>query len=368
MFRKIIKQPVTIKKLRTKPYTPPVAAIDSVLDDVAGLLDLNKKLPVIQNEIKRYLKNSPDIAEILIAFVENYKANNFTRRQLLNPMGRRLVLELIRNIKIETNYQTVRRAENKRIKNGNYLLFLDREDELNFISHKGKNSVSKLDHYIKVREKHYPELKIKANPTGRPFTKKQRGTIDSVRREFVTLRASIQNNILQLIEYTKSLYPNVVIYDEYSGAADIKSVESIRMKMQNNLKRFGEMTDILRGAIVVEGYYEIALLMSIIEEAIGNDNILEFTNKFVSPRKRSPYRAIHYIIKIDDRHCFELQIKTLGESIMGDIDHDVIHKDIYHFNKSYKESLTSLYWGMHITDSEKYFTKQNRRDGYNAKK
>jgi len=61
---------------------------------------------------------------------------------------------------------------------------------------------------------------------------------------------------------------------------------------------------------------------------------------------RSPYRALHYMLKINRKHVFELQIKTFPELVLSELQHDAGKEDRYSLSRAVKDRLTSYYWGL----------------------
>ena len=150
---------------------------------------------------------------------------------------------------------------------------------------------------------------------------------------------------------------------ENSGAQIYRDVSRVRVLSLDELKQemherdvaLGKIQDIISGRIIVNRIPEIEPIITNIETKY-REHILQKTNKFANPDEGSPYRAVHYILKLDEHVCYELQIKTLNQLIMEEIYRDAVLKDLYGLDQTMKDEITGNYWGINKQQLDEFGT------------
>ena len=106
-------------------------------------------------------------------------------------------------------------------------------------------------------------------------------------------------------------------------------------------------TDLLGGRVVVADLKSLEAVMKLVEQKYGGEGrILEKENKFIKNNGTdNPYRAVHYIIKADDGHCFELQLKTEASMVSSDLYHNAVYKpDILNLPEDQRRGVGNYCW------------------------
>lgn len=106
----------------------------------------------------------------------------------------------------------------------------------------------------------------------------------------------------------------IQIYRDLSRGREL-SLDELEMEMHERDVPIGKIVDIISGGIIVDRLSEIEPIMADIETRYG-ESILQKKNKFATPDADAPYRAVHYILKLDEHVCCELQIKTSKQLVM----------------------------------------------------
>lgn len=133
----------------------------------------------------------------------------------------------------------------------------------------------------------------------------------------------------------------------------VLSIEELKLVMLERNVALGKIVDIISGKIIVNKISEIEPVMTNIETKY-REMILQKTNYFANPDEDSPYRAVHYILKLREHVCYELQIKTAKQLIMEEIYRDAVLKDLYGFDQATKKKIVANYWGMHKQQLEEF--------------
>jgi ppGpp synthetase/RelA/SpoT-type nucleotidyltranferase len=133
----------------------------------------------------------------------------------------------------------------------------------------------------------------------------------------------------------------------------VEGCEKIVNRLAREHKELGDLYDIVKARIIVEAFSDIAAMMLIVEDECRED-LLHLDNFFVKHDEDSPYRAVHYVIKLDDLECFELRILTKSEYIFSEIYNDIVIEDLYDASDEIKESLTAMYWGLQQKQLQEY--------------
>jgi len=325
---------ISVAEIRTR-----LGDLDS--DELLDLLTLRDSFPQIEEQISRNLGRKRELALICSLFLRDYSSTNGLRRMLLFESSREVVLEVLNDLKSQSTFPQVRGIEEKQIKTKNKLLFTPDCDDINCFC---KNQM-KLDQYNNARSKLYPEFKARADRKSGSISKKTERMIDQTLEELMfTYQRKIQAYIDEMIVQISRENPAIKIHQPLS-TVKVKSKDSILRKMKEKGYSFDKMTDLLRGRIIINSLRDMEAVVKIIEQESGLE-ILEKDNKFIDPNHRAPYRAIHYVIKINNKYCFELQLKTFPELILSEMDHDVIKEDKYRLSNNVKERLTQHYWGL----------------------
>lgn len=136
----------------------------------------------------------------------------------------------------------------------------------------------------------------------------------------------------------------IQVYRDLSRVG-VLSLDELKMEMHERGVPIGKIVDIISGRIIVDRLSEIEPIMADIETRY-RENILQKTNKFATPDAGSPYRAVHYILKLDEHVRYELQIKTSKQLVMEEIYRDAVLKDLYGFDQSVKDEIIGRYWGI----------------------
>jgi len=164
----------------------------------------------------------------------------------------------------------------------------------------------------------------------------------------------VRNDIQFIADQAKIFYGEDINIAFDLLSARTKTVEKIERKMHDG-RCFGDLKDVLGGRIIVDTCDDVAKLMEIVEAYYSFADILSVNNKFAENNQQKVYRAVHYIIRINDDVCFELQIKTKRELFFGELEHDFVYKHHYKINEITKELITKDYWQMLMLEKERYY-------------
>jgi hypothetical protein len=137
----------------------------------------------------------------------------------------------------------------------------------------------------------------------------------------------------------------------------VECYEKVVNRLAMEHKQLGDLYDIVKGRIIVESFSDIAAVMRVVEEDY-REQLLRLDNFFVRHDEDSPYRAVHYVMKLDDLECFELRILTKSELILSEIYNDVVIEDLYDMRAEIKEALTGMYWGLQKKQLQEYMAAQ----------
>jgi len=127
-------------------------------------------------------------------------------------------------------------------------------------------------------------------------------------------------------------------------------------------KKIGDFTDLFGISIVVKDFQSMENIMRIVQE-LFRDNILEVEAYFTPPpanpsnkekeqakglinSSKKPYRALHYIIRINDDHCFELQVYPAMQIPFKYIDGESFYKNaqLNPVTTAAKTAFDALWW------------------------
>jgi ppGpp synthetase/RelA/SpoT-type nucleotidyltranferase len=336
---------------------------------------------------------------ILIAFAKNYDASNEVRRLLMDERTRPMLFEQLKKIQDIPSSSVVEVRGTEKIlmeaaklaaaKSGKRdIIFEDRSAVLNFdqtvvqssaaSSSASSKPVNRLDGFVAQRIARNPVFQgVVVNP-GKPDqhisnSEQIAALLDKYSAEDVrTVRSDIDK--IRTFAGVKKGGKEEETRAAFCSAR-VKGLGSLTVKIAGNRKsgspkQVGDSTDLIGGRIIVDNYAEIAKVMTAVEKYYEG-RILEISDKFVAPNGKteatqSAYRAVHYIIKLDDNTCFELQIKTLPELMFGEIDHDVVYKDYYEFGIAVQRDITGRYWGLQAAELHEYteasFSVESRTD------
>ncbi len=144
----------------------------------------------------------------------------------------------------------------------------------------------------------------------------------------------------------------VRVYRDYSKVR-VLSLDELKLEMRERNAAVENIVDIISGRIIVNRLSEIEPIMINIETK-HREKILQKANKFARPDEDSPYRALHYILKLNEHVCYELQIKTLKQLIMEEIYRDAVIKDLYGFDQATKNKIAADYWGVNKEQADEF--------------
>jgi len=310
-------------------------------DELAELLILRDEFSKIYEILSRELSHNREFLSICSIIIRDYSSLNELRRMLLGQASRDEVLTILSEISHISSYPKVREIERKQMKKGKKYLFVNNYKKSNTFN---KNQ-SKLENFMNNRRKKYREFRFKVRKDGEYLNNGSRKLVEKVLEDLeFTFTPKLQDYLDELIQEALNRYPKIAIKSQLS-TVKVKSYDSILSKMKRKDYFFDELSDLIRGRIIVADLKSMEMIARVIEDNSSME-ILEKDNKFIDTNKRSPYRALHYMIKINSKYVFELQVKTFPELILSELEHDVVKEDIYNFPKGVKDRLTAHYWGL----------------------
>ncbi len=144
------------------------------------------------------------------------------------------------------------------------------------------------------------------------------------------LELHLKDAMEELVRLTDNFDPDKT--EVIANESRIKYARSVKEKLKNKAAEgrdytIGNMTDLIGTRIIVagEGLITLENLTLYIQNYYG-DRILEKNNKYQDKPSEQSYHAIHYIIKIDQTTCFELQLNTEGSRLISNVVHGTIYK------------------------------------------
>jgi (p)ppGpp synthase/HD superfamily hydrolase len=140
-------------------------------------------------------------------------------------------------------------------------------------------------------------------------------------------------------------------------SVSVISYDALVEEMTKEDKTLGDILDTIVVRVAVETLMDVSGVMRFVEDTYRSD-ILQVENYFATNDEGSPYRAVHYLIKVDDETLYELRILTGAEMIISEIYEAVVVKDVYGMDSEMKEYITGLYWGLQRKQLEEYMSAQ----------
>jgi ppGpp synthetase/RelA/SpoT-type nucleotidyltranferase len=129
----------------------------------------------------------------------------------------------------------------------------------------------------------------------------------------------------------------------------LKTLESLKEKILRPGKNYSclsEITDIAGIRLIIPDYATLPWIHDLIKT---NFTVLSEEN-LLSNQRESGYRAVHYLISIDNRIA-EIQIHTLRGLLWADVSHKLFYKGPYSENAEMDDFLTQLSDAIYLLDS-----------------
>ena len=342
------------------PSTPTQHNVQNVQDIPETLGDLSEKIRISDEQTRQNLEKERidlaksyiryhiakrAIAEVVCLYVSD---SNITDIQHLIKEGKRtasVIKDIISTLNTDKELAIGQEAVDS-LSNSLTFTNIFEDDGANF-SINPLTRESNLNSFLINRKGLSEIMKISAIEVGQDRTlvrEQAQSMLNHVRRELEPL---LIENIRTIAQNAASNGAQII-----GKSQRVKNVDSLIKKMESNHEHgwdhaIGDMNDILGGRIVVRDLISLEQVMQEVEKFYGEQGyILDKSNKYVvNSGKNNSYRAIHYTIKLNDSHCFELQIKTESSMISADLLHNVIYKpDILNLPPEKKQAVIEYSW------------------------
>ena len=311
---------------------------------IQEILSLKEILPSILNDIKETLGADSLWYPVFEAILKDYNSTNTIVLQLLNNKERPKLLEYLATLKPATK-ENVTEIEQRLTDSAKYPLYNEQPTKRAILDKYLTNSIESEKNEL-LTEPLINSLYLRAQ--------EQEEAISTEIVNQTLILENIKSGFFEQLLTTLTEDSGIDIEPTLSGMR-IKSTKSIFGKMRSNGLSFTQLTDIIGSRIIVNDIKDLQTTMGAIQEFVANHSqatIAENENRFRASETK-PYRAIHYTIIWKDNDgnetCFELQLKSGKETLLGEIEHDVCYKkDIYNFSDNIAEYIASIYWGYRI--------------------
>lgn len=159
----------------------------------------------------------------------------------------------------------------------------------------------------------------------------------------IQLKATLQN-IAQEI-WIKDGFPSVSTRAKSAGWL-LEKINRMREwnagRDQRPNYKLWDIPDAVWWRLTVKDVNQLEQVLQKIEQKFWKENIFEIENFYSSDKKlNKPYRVITMTVQVDGVPC-EIQLSTLKSSLMADLDHNVIYKEIHEASDEVKENLIHL--------------------------
>ena len=298
------------------------------------MLEIRTQYAAVAKAITQQLKAIPHLRDLLLLLVRDYTSQSQLRNYLLDPKLRRIVLETIAQMQTFTTPLQVRQREHS-LKDVSGTLFHP------------MTCPQLLDAFL-----------AKRLLAGHPIYRLSAQVLPQAQLQHALsayLGGEAQQAIADIDDFMEAFLQDVItpynedrfILRDFSRSR-VKDVSGIMSKAER-YATLAEMTDIFGYRLVVEQYTDVERTVRLLQDYFG-ECVLEVQNKCIPGDVSNPYRAVHLVIRFDAAHCFELQVKTLPQFIIGELDHEFLYaknSTRYNVPKPYTQIITQLLWGVH---------------------
>ncbi len=188
--------------------------------------------------------------------------------------------------------------------------------------------VTRLDQYLEQRYARAPAFyRLTHQELDSTNQAHQYFARERLRRRLGIERELVLPLVYDGVEEAKALALSKYGEQARTSSERVKTEESTRKKLRGKYKdlTMNDVKDLSAARIVADDALGLEKLMLAVEEYYGQD-IIEKESMFNRKDKMlDGYEAIHYIIRLDAEHCFELQLKTRA-ALEVNWDHGLAYK------------------------------------------